>query len=611
MICPKCHSTFEIPANFCPNCGVSLQRGGGRILIVTSAMVLLILLVVYGYVQYQFSREPNENFLTSVRPNSNNLSGQRTEDLRRVSPEGSRSLDQRLPIPSARLSLADISGREILSLPVAILSSGWIAVPRQPSIGGYIWQVTLESGQLLAVEGGILHNADPVGLWQLPVDPLDARPELVSWVPNRPLTWQSINDPQISLSIKIGSLELLSDVARIPFQADEAGPGIFLQDDRVVGWSFGELIPGGYLWMGNTGSELIPEFYTEDFYRLTFEGGREEAFLLALDGENLSDLQQLSALVEAYRLDPRLTEQERPAHLQPANIIATMRTLIERLQLQGDGDDILALFDPQTVAAINSPPLITDLTQIAQQIGDFEYAMALVDNLEKSFLAGSVELQKINKLQAVLYRSWLNQLFKEGDISAARVVYDDASNRFPRDSAIHLAGVELALQYQDWALAERLLAARTYPVDLRETASRLQQEISELKSLEGKIVIRYQPGSRAIPVTVRLGRGVDQRFLIDTGASTVTVPSATARRLGIDLAYNLPRRLFYSATGVYNAIEVTLPYIELNGWVIEDVKALVVDLPGQSGVGLLGMNYLRNFQMEVNTADGVLTLAPL
>jgi clan AA aspartic protease (TIGR02281 family) len=98
--------------------------------------------------------------------------------------------------------------------------------------------------------------------------------------------------------------------------------------------------------------------------------------------------------------------------------------------------------------------------------------------------------------------------------------------------------------------------------------------------------------------------------MVDTGASLVTVPAATAQRLGIDLSYNLPRRLFYSATGVHNAIEITLPYIELNGWVVESVKALVVDLPGQPGVGLLGMNYLSNFRMDLNTDDGILMLEP-
>jgi hypothetical protein len=422
MICPKCHTTFEIPANFCPNCGVSLQRGGGRLLIITSALVLLLLIGVYGYVQYQFFKRADEGVQTSICPNPEDLLGQRTDDLRATSPEVFHTTDQLLPIPSARLSLADISGREILSLPVAILSSGWIAVPRQPSIGGYTWQVTLGSGHGLAVEGGILHNADPVGLWQLPVDPLHSRPELASWVPNRPLTWQSLNDPQDSLSIQIGDIDLFSDVARIPFKTDAAGPGIFVQNSQVVGWSFGQLIPGGYLWIGNSGSELIPEFYTEDFYRLTFEGGREEAFLLTLDDPNLSNLQQLSALVEAYRLQPRLTLDETPEHIRPARIPATMRDLIERLQVQGRSEEILALFDLQTVATINHPQLATDLAEIARKTGDYTYALALVNSFESSFDNGVVERRKIDALQAALYRDWLNQLIATGEINDARLI---------------------------------------------------------------------------------------------------------------------------------------------------------------------------------------------
>jgi clan AA aspartic protease (TIGR02281 family) len=610
MICPKCHSSFEIPANFCPNCGVSLQRSGGRLLIITSALVLLILIGVYGYVQHQFFKRADEGGQTSICPNPDDLWDQRTDDLRVSSPEVFQSTDRLLPIPSARLSLADISGREILSLPVAILSSGWIAVPRQPSIGGYTWQVTLESGHLYAVEGGILNDTDPVGLWQLPVEPLNNRPELASWMPNRPLTWQPLNDPQDNLSIQVGDIDLFSDVARVPFKNDAAEPGIFVQDGRVVGWSFGQLIPGGYLWMGNSGSELIPEFYTEDFYRLTFEGGREEAFLLAIYDTNLSEFQQLSGLVEAYRLQSRLTHDETPAHIRPARIFATMRDLIERLQVQGRGEEILALFDSQTVATINHPQLVTDLAAIARKTGDYAYALALVNSFETSFDSGVVQRQKIDVLQAALYRGWLNQLIVEGDINDARLIYEEAIDHFPQDAAIHLAGVELALQLQNWPLAERLLAARNYPVELRETVRRLQQGISELKTQEDKIVIRYAPGSRTIPVTARLDRRLNQHFLIDTGASIVTVPFATVRRLGIDLTTNLPRRLFYSATGVHNAIEVTLPSIELNGWVIEDVKALVVDLPGKSGMGLLGMNYLKNFRLDLNTSEGVLLLEP-
>ena len=57
-------------------------------------------------------------------------------------------------------------------------------------------------------------------------------------------------------------------------------------------------------------------------------------------------------------------------------------------------------------------------------------------------------------------------------------------------------------------------------------------------------------------------------------------------------------------------MEITIPSIAIKGWVVEDVKALVVDLPGQPGVGLLGMSYLSNFRMDLDTDQGVLILAP-
>jgi hypothetical protein len=35
-----------------------------------------------------------------------------------------------------------------------------------------------------------------------------------------------------------------------------------------------------------------------------------------------------------------------------------------------------------------------------------------------------------------------------------------------------------------------------------------------------------------------------------------------------------------------------------------------MDLPNQPDLGLLGLNYLRRFRMDLNTEDGMLLLAP-
>lgn len=58
------------------------------------------------------------------------------------------------------------------------------------------------------------------------------------------------------------------------------------------------------------------------------------------------------------------------------------------------------------------------------------------------------------------------------------------------------------------------------------------------------------------------------------------------------------------------APEVMLDSITLEDFEINNVRALVLDLPNQPETGLLGMNYLRRFRMDLNTDEGLLLLAP-
>jgi clan AA aspartic protease (TIGR02281 family) len=610
MICPNCHKPVEPPSHYCPGCGVGLPRGGGRILVATAALVLAILIGAYGYVKYQLYQGRAAADRTALHPAPTTASSQRANAAR---PEASEMVDtsaQPPPVIRADFTFNDITGHERLNFPVAVMASGWFAFPKRPCIGGYTWRVGVGNGRPLEVQGGIQRDADPVGLWQVPLLSAQAGPELMPWQPDQPLAWYPLNGARVGRRVLAREVEHLGDFARIPFKSGDAGPGIFVQNGRVVGWSFADLLAGGYLWLGNPGAELIPEFYTEDFYRLTFANGREEALLLALADESLTDLKRLEALTQAYRLAPRLTESEIPEDIRPAPIHTVMRNLIHRIQDQGQADDLLPLFDAAALQVLDDPALAADLVAVARNTGRYADALKLIDSLPSAGAEETETRRSTDAMQTALYREWLNQLILDDNFDAAREVYQEAQDRLPQDSAIHLTGVELALQGQNWALAEKLLAAQSYPPELRDKVNRLQQDIADLKALAGKIVIRFPPGSPTIPVVARLKRGLTQRFIIDTGASMVTVPAATANRLGIDLAYDLPRRLFYSATGVHNAAEVTLPAIELNGWVIKDVRALVVDLPGQPGVGLLGMNYLSNFNLDLDTSEGLLLMAP-
>ncbi len=152
--------------------------------------------------------------------------------------------------------------------------------------------------------------------------------------------------------------------------------------------------------------------------------------------------------------------------------------------------------------------------------------------------------------------------------------------------------------------------AKDYPPALRDQVGSLEAQIAELKGQYGKIVIRFEPGTRQIPLTAQINQETSQEFIVDTGASMVTIPFSTARNLGIIISVRNPRRKVFTASGELLAPEVVLESITLEGYDTYNVKALVMDIPNQPGLGLLGLNYLRRFRMDLNTDNGLLMLAP-
>jgi len=146
---------------------------------------------------------------------------------------------------------------------------------------------------------------------------------------------------------------------------------------------------------------------------------------------------------------------------------------------------------------------------------------------------------------------------------------------------------------------------------LREFRSALTAKIQKNgnEPANEKIIIRFSPDSGQIRAKGVLNNRLNQNFAVDTGASMVTIPSSAAKALGLDIRSS-PRRKVITAGGVIEAPEVMLDAVAFNGWIEYDVTAYVIDLPEQAGLGLLGLNYLNRFRMDVNTASGELTLEP-
>jgi aspartyl protease family protein len=112
------------------------------------------------------------------------------------------------------------------------------------------------------------------------------------------------------------------------------------------------------------------------------------------------------------------------------------------------------------------------------------------------------------------------------------------------------------------------------------------------------------PDSRGHYVTLGAINGSPVRFLVDTGATYVTLPGAEARRLHIDLS-SAKRGMSSTANGDVPVYLVTLDAVRVGDITLRNVQAVVNEAPGLD-VTLLGMSFLSRMQMRVDGANLVL-----
>lgn len=100
--------------------------------------------------------------------------------------------------------------------------------------------------------------------------------------------------------------------------------------------------------------------------------------------------------------------------------------------------------------------------------------------------------------------------------------------------------------------------------------------------------------------------GASIRFMIDTGATLVTISSADARRAGVN--YLLGERVaVQTANGVAPAYRVKFDTVRLGEIVLNNVDGLVVEGNALGGSALLGMSFLNRTDMRRETDTMTLT----
>ena len=125
-----------------------------------------------------------------------------------------------------------------------------------------------------------------------------------------------------------------------------------------------------------------------------------------------------------------------------------------------------------------------------------------------------------------------------------------------------------------------------------------------------KASIPIRSKGAVIIVQATLNARTPAEFVVDTGAAYTLISRAKAKELDINLDNgNLPNISLQTANGIITAPLVSLDSIEIGGLQVNNLTAAVHDVFSDPEIsGLLGLNFLTHFRMDIDTTHHVLHL---
>lgn len=129
------------------------------------------------------------------------------------------------------------------------------------------------------------------------------------------------------------------------------------------------------------------------------------------------------------------------------------------------------------------------------------------------------------------------------------------------------------------------------------------------KTAPVKASIPIEKHGQIVVIQAILNNKRSAKFVVDTGATYTMISSAVAKDLDIDLTQNQRTMPFQTANGLIQAPLTNLDSITVGGMEVKNLTAAVHDaVPDPQVAGLLGLNFLSNFRMDIDTQKGLLHL---
>jgi aspartyl protease family protein len=144
----------------------------------------------------------------------------------------------------------------------------------------------------------------------------------------------------------------------------------------------------------------------------------------------------------------------------------------------------------------------------------------------------------------------------------------------------------------------------TFEIDGKRQVLEMGQHFEVARESGGRATATLPPDSTGHFSAQGQINGGTVRFLVDTGATLVSLPASEARRLGIDVS-GAKRAVSQTANGNVVVYRVTLDSVSVGGITLYNVDAVVHE-SNALGVVLLGMSFLSRTQMHEDGGNLVL-----
>lgn len=502
------------------------------------------------------------------------------------------------------------------SYPSVLTANNWIAAPIMWFIGADSISIKYNKEQI-DFTGLYWGQSNSIVLLKVPqlknsLLPFKSSLNLKPYSLELPLYWKKLNDKNL---IKVKNIEIYyqtPDYIQITLENEHDKPGIFIQNNNIVGWTFGNGYDYGILWNGHDGENIIPSLKINEFLKTIVGDTKTELFYKAIFDKDLSEYESLKLIMLGFEAKSSLPPYCLPEKLKTNEIEKYFSSLLTFCINHGYSRRITETINLNTIKFLNNLSAIKALMNAYIEQKKYADAILFAEKINNNLNLNAETSTYLREAVYNTYQIWIEDLLNNGSGSGASAIIVYAEKQFPESSLFELYKVGVFILEQKWNEANTLLSSTQpkYTGKEADLYAKYDEILANHNASLGKIVLKFTPGIQTIPLTAVINGQIVQPFFFDTGASFVTIPKDVADKLGLKLNKNTKNHKVATAGAVIEAYQVNLEEMTINGYSAKNVTALVMDLPAHKGYGLLGLSFLSRFHIEMDNKNGVITLSP-